>query len=120
MREATPLWTFQGGSSPSALSISLDGKFAGVGHKSGISLLNQNGRPVWNNNKIRRVKDISVSTKTGKMSIASTQKVVYLVKRTGESLWHRELQSSAVSTSISSNGDIIAVGTSLGRLIVSE
>ena len=118
MRESTPLWTFQGGASPTALSISLDGKFAGVGHKSGLTLLNQNGRPVWNNNKIRRIKDISVSTRTGKMSIASAQKVIYLVKRTGEAIWHRELQSSAVSTSISSNGDLIAVGTSLGRLIV--
>ena len=107
MRESAPLWTFQGGASPTALSISLDGKFAGVGHKSGLTLLNQNGRPVWNNNKIRRIKDISVSTRTGKMSIASAQKVVYLVKRTGEAIWHRELQSSAVSTSISSNGDII-------------
>ncbi len=118
MRESAPLWTFQGGASPTALSISLDGKFAGVGHKSGLTLLNQNGRPVWNNNKIRRIKDISISTRTGKMSIASAQKVVYLVKRTGEAIWHRELQSSAVSTSISSNGDLIAVGTSLGRLII--
>ena len=118
MRESTPLWTFQGGASPTALSISLDGKFAGVGHKSGLTLHNQNGRPVWNNNKIRRIKDISVSTRTGKMSIASAQKVIYLVKRTGEAIWHRELQSSAVSTSISSNGDLIVVGTSLGRLIV--
>lgn len=118
MRESAPLWTFQGGASPTALSISLDGKFAGVGHKSGLTLLNQNGRPIWNNNKIRRIKDISVSTRTGKMSIASAQKVIYLVKRTGEAIWHRELQSSAVSTSISSNGDLIAVGTSLGRLIV--
>ena len=118
MRESAPLWTFQGGASPTALSISLDGKFAGVGNKSGLTLLNQNGRPVWNNNKIRRIKDISVSTRTGKMSIASAQKVIYLVKRTGEAIWHRELQSSALSTSISSNGDLIAVGTSLGRLIV--
>ena len=118
MRESAPLWTFQGGASPTALSISLDGKFAGVGHKSGLTLLNQNGRPVWNNNKIRRIRDISVSTRTGKMSIASAQKVVYLVKHTGEAIWHRELQSSAVSTSISSNGDLIVVGTSLGRLIV--
>ena len=118
MRESAPLWTFQGGASPTALSISLDGKFAGVGHKSGLTLLNQNGRPIWNNNKIRRIRDISVSTRTGKMSIASAQKVIYLVKRTGEAIWHRELQSSAVSTSISSNGDLIVVGTSLGRLIV--
>ena len=90
MREATPLWTFQGISSPSALSISLDGKFAGVGHKGGLSLLNQNGRPVWSNNKIRRIKDISVSTKTGKISIASSHKVVYLVKPTGGELWRWE------------------------------
>ena len=118
MRETPPLWTFQGGSSPTALSISFDGKFAGVGQKSGLVLLNQNGRPVWTNNKIKRITDISVSTKTGKMAIASSQKVIYLVKRTGEPIWHRELQSSAVSTSISANGDLIAVGTSLGRLIV--
>ena len=118
MRETPPLWTFQGGSSPTALSISFDGKFAGVGKKSGLVLLNHNGRPVWTNNKIKRITDISVSTKTGKMAIASSQKVIYLVKRTGESIWHRELQSSAVSTSISANGDLIAVGTSLGRLIV--
>ena len=51
MRETPPLWTFQGGSSPTALSISFDGKFAGVGQKSGLVLLNQNGRPVWTNNK---------------------------------------------------------------------
>ena len=87
MRETPPLWTFQGGSSPTALSISFDGKFAGVGKKSGLILLNQNGRPVWTNNKIKRVTDISVSTKTGTMAIASSQKVVYLVKRTGESIW---------------------------------
>ena len=118
MRDSASLWKFLGGDSPTALSISLDGKFAGIGHKSGLTLLNQNGRPIWNNNKIRRIKDISVSTRTGKMSIASAQKVIYLVKRTGEAIWHRELQSSAVSTSISSNGDLIAVGTSLGRLIV--
>ena len=118
MRETPPLWTFQGGSSPTALSISFDGKFAGVGQKSGLVLLNQNGRPVWTNNKIKRITDISVSTKTGKMAIASSQKVIYLVKRTGEPIWHRELQSSAVSTSISANGDLIAVGTSLGRLIL--
>ena len=118
MRESAPLWTFQGGASPTALSLSLDGKFAGVGHKSGVTLLNQNGRTVSNNNKLRRIKDISVSTRTGKISIASAQKVIYLVKRTGEAIWHRELQSSAVSTSISSNGDLVAVGTSLGRLII--
>ena len=43
MRESAPMWTFQGSPSPSALSISLDGKFAGVGNKSGLTLLNQNG-----------------------------------------------------------------------------
>ena len=118
MRESNPIWTFQGGASPSALSISLDGKFAGVGHKTGLTLLNEQGRPVWTNNKIRRIKDISVSTRTGKISIASGQKVLYLVKRNGEAIWHRELDSSAVSTSISSNGNTIAVGTALGRLII--
>lgn len=118
MRESAPLWAFQGGASPSALSISLDGKFAGVGHKAGLTILNEHGRPVWTNNKIRRVRDISISSRTGKISVASGQKVVYLVKRTGEGIWHRELPDTAVSTSISSRGDVIAVGTSKGRIIV--
>ena len=52
------------------------------------------------------------------MSVASGQKVIYLVDRKGSVIWHRELQSAAVSTSISSNGDVIVVGTALGRLIV--
>ena len=52
------------------------------------------------------------------MAIASGQKVIYLINRKGAVLWHRELQSSAVSTSISSNGNVIVVGTNLGRLIV--
>ena len=111
MRETLPLWTFQGGSSPTALSITFDGKYAVVGRKSGLIFLNQNGRPVWANNKIKSITDISVSTKPGKVAIASSQKVIYLVKRNGESICHRELQSSAVSTSISANGDLIAVGT---------
>ena len=118
MRESNPIWTFQGGSSPSALSISLDGKFAGVGKRTGLTLLNEQGRPVWTNNKIRRIKDISVSTRTGKISIASGQQVLYLVKRSGEGIWHRELDSPAISTSISSNGNMIAVGTTLGRLMI--
>ena len=117
MRESNPICTFQGGSSPSALSISLDGKFAGVGKRTGLTLLNEQGRPVWTNNKIRRINDISVSTRTGKISIASGQQVLYLVKRNGEGSWHRALESSAVSTSISSNGNMIAVGTALGRLM---
>ena len=118
MRETTPLWTFQGGASPSSLSMSLDGKFAGVGHKNGLTFLNESGRPVWNNKKIRRVRDISVSTRTGLMSIASDQKVIYLVDKGGKIRWHRELQSKAVATSISSRGTTIAVGTDEGRLIV--
>jgi len=118
MRETTPLWTFQGGASPSSLSMSLDGKFAGVGHKNGLTFLNESGRPVWNNKKIRRVRDISVSTRTGLMSIASDQKVLYLVDKGGKIRWHRELQSKAVSTSISSRGTLIAVGTDEGRLII--
>lgn len=118
MRESTPIWTFQGGASPSALSISLDGKFAGVGHKNGLTFLNESGRPVWNNSKIRRVRDISVSTRAGLMSIASGQKVIYLVNRDGKIRWHRELQSKAVSTSINSSGTLIAVGTDEGRLIL--
>ena len=91
MRESTPLWSFRKGVIPSALSISLDGKFAGVGHKSGLLLLNERGQPSWATKKIRRVRDISVSTRTGRMAIA---------------------------TSISSNGNVIVVGTNLGRLIV--
>ena len=118
MRETTPLWTFQGGASPSSLSMSLDGKFAGVGHKNGLTFLNESGRPVWNNKKIRRVRDISVSTRTGLMSIASDQKVLYLIDKGGKIRWHRELQSKAVATSISSRGTTIAVGTDEGRLIV--
>ena len=118
MRESTPLWSFRKGVVPSALSISLDGKFAGVGHKSGLLLLNNAGGLTWATKKIRRVRDISISTRTGKMSIASGQKVVYLIDRKGAIIWHRELQSSAVSTSISSDGNVIVVGTNLGRLVV--
>ena len=118
MRESTPLWSFRKGVIPSALSISLDGKFAGVGHKNGLLLLNHTGSVVWATKKVRRVRDISLSTRTGRMSVASGQKVVYLVDRKGSVIWHRELQSAAVSTSISSNGDVIVVGTALGRLIV--
>ncbi len=118
MRESTPLWSFRKGVSPSALSISLDGKFAGVGHKDGLLLLNNTGGLTWATKKIRRVRDISISTRTGKISIASGQKVVYLMDRKGAVIWHRELQSSAVSTSISSNGNVIVVGTNLGRLVV--
>ena len=118
MRESTPQWSFRKGVAPSALSISLDGKFAGVGHKAGLLLLNNTGGLTWATKKIRRVRDISISTRTGRMSIASGQKVVYLVDRKGAVIWHRELQSSAVSTSISSNGNVIVVGTNLGRLVV--
>ena len=118
MRESTPVWSFRKGVSPSALSISLDGKFAGVGHKNGLLLLNNTGGLTWATKKIRRIRDISISTRTGRMSIASGQKVVYLIDRKGAVIWHRELQSSAVSTSISSNGNIIVVGTNLGRLVV--
>ena len=118
MRESTPLWSFRKGVAPSALSISLDGKFAGVGHKGGLLHLNNAGGLTWATKKIRRVRDISISTRTGRMSIASGQKVVYLIDRKGAVIWHRELQSSAVSTSISSNGNVIVVGTNLGRLVV--
>ncbi|MEC9332619.1 MAG: PQQ-binding-like beta-propeller repeat protein, partial [Candidatus Thermoplasmatota archaeon] len=118
MRESTPLWSFRKGVVPSALSISLDGKFAGVGHKNGLLLLNHAGSVTWATKKVRRVRDISLSTRTGRMSVASGQKVIYLVDRKGSVIWHRELQSAAVSTSISSNGDVIVVGTALGRLIV--
>ena len=118
MRESTPTWSFRKGVVPSALSISLDGKFAGVGHKNGLLLLNNAGGLTWSNKKIRRVRDISLSTRTGKMAVGSGQKVVYLVDRKGSVLWHRELQGAAVSTSISSDGNVIVVGTSLGRLIV--
>ena len=116
MRESKPLWSFSEGSSPSALSVSLDGKFAGIGNQKGLTLVDQNGRPTWRSRKIRRVRDLSVSTKTGKLSVASGQRVLYLINKKGQELWHRELDSPALSTSISSLGNAIAVGTELGRL----
>ena len=49
MRDNPPLWSFRDVPSPSSISISIDGKFAGVGSKSGVVLVNQNGRAVWKN-----------------------------------------------------------------------
>ena len=111
MRDNPPLWSFRDVPSPSSISISIDGKFAGVGSKSGVVLVNQNGRAVWKNSKARRINDISISSQTGKLSVASGQKVLYLINKKGETVWHRELQGSAISTSISARGHVIAVGT---------
>ncbi len=118
MRDNPPLWSFRDVPSPSSISISIDGKFAGVGSKSGVVLVNQNGRAVWKNSKARRINDISISSQTGKLSVASGQKVLYLINKKGEIVWHRELQGSAISTSISARGHVIAVGTDLGHLVV--
>ena len=83
MRDNPPLWSFRDVPSPSSISISIDGKFAGVGSKSGLVLVNQNGRAVWKNNKARRINDISISSQTGKLSVASGQKVIYLINKKG-------------------------------------
>jgi len=118
MRGNAPLWSFREVPSPSSISIGIDGKFAGIGSKNGVVLVNSNGRSVWKNNQVRRVNDLSMSSRSGRLAVASGQKVLYLLDKKGEVLWHRELQGSAISTSISSNGSIIAVGTDLGHLMV--
>ena len=84
MRDNPPLWSFRDVPSPSSISISIDGKFAGVGSKSGVVLVNQNGRTVWKNSKARRINDISISSQTGKLSVASGQKVLYLINKKGK------------------------------------
>ena len=93
MRPATATWSFRENISPSVLSVSLDGKHTAVGTRNGLIFLNSRGRPLWFNKKIRRIKDVSVSTHSGKIAIGSSQKVLYLQDTKGKSLWHRELDS---------------------------
>ena len=118
MRPATATWSFRESISPSALSVTLDGKHTVVGTRNGLIFLNSRGRPLWFNKKIRRIKDVSVSTRSGKIAIGSSQKVLYLLDTKGKSLWHRELDSSVIAVSISSRGNLIAIGTDEGKLML--
>jgi len=118
MRPATAIWSFRESISLSALSVSLDGKNTALGTKNGLIFLNSRGRPVWFNKKIRRIKDVSVSTHSGKIAIGSSQKVLYLLNTKGKSLWHRELDSSVIAVSISARGNLIAIGTDKGKLML--
>ena len=117
MRPAPANWSFRENISPSALSVTLDGKHTAIGTRNGLVFLNSRGRLLWFNKKIRRINDVSVSTRSGKIAVGSSQKVLYLVNMRGESLWHRELESSVLATSINSRGNLIAVGTDEGKLI---
>ena len=118
MRPAPAHWSFRENISPSALSVTLDGKHTAIGTRNGLVFLNSRGRLLWFNKKIRRINDVSVSTRSGKIAVGSSQKVLYLVNMRGESLWHRELESSVLATSINSRGNLIAVGTDEGKLIL--
>ena len=118
MRPAPANWSFRENISPSALSVTLDGKHTAIGTRNGLVFLNSRGRLLWFNKKIRRINDLSVSTRSGKIAVGSSQKVLYLVNMKGESLWHRELESSVLATSINSRGNLIAVGTDEGKLIL--
>ncbi|OIR23308.1 MAG: hypothetical protein BEU00_03240 [Marine Group III euryarchaeote CG-Epi3] len=118
MRPASAFWSFRENISPSALSVTTDGKHTVVGTQNGLIFLNSRGRPLWFNKKIRKVADVSVSTKSGKIAVGSSQKVLYLVNLKGEPIWHRELDSSVIAVSISSRGNLIVVGTDLGKLIL--
>ena len=118
MRPSTPTWSFREKISPSALSVSLDGNYTAIGTPNGLIFLNSRGRPVWFNKKIRRIKDVSVSTKSGKIAVGSSQKVLYLINTKGDSLWHREFDSSVIAVSISSRGNLIAIGTDDGKLML--
>ena len=118
MRPAPANWSFRENISPSALSVTLDGKHTAIGTRNGLVFLNSRGRLLWFNKKIRRINDVSVSTRSGKIAVGSSQKVLYLVNMKGESLWHRELESSVLATSINSRGNLIAVGTDEGKLIL--
>ena len=118
MRPASATWSFRENISPSALSVTLDGKHTAIGTRNGLVFLNSRGRLLWFNKKIRRINDVSVSTRSGKIAVGSSQKVLYLVNMRGESLWHRELESSVLATSINSRGNLIAVGTDEGKLIL--
>ena len=118
MRPASAIWSFRESISPLSLSVSLDGKHTAVGTRNGLIFLNSRGRPLWFNKKIRRIKDVSVSTRSGKIAIGSSQKVLYLLNTKGKSLWHRELDSSVIAVSISSRGNLIAIGTDEGKLML--
>ena len=118
MRPASATWSFRENISPSALSVALDCKYSAVGTPNGLIFLNSRGRLLWYNKKIRKIKDVSVSTLSGKIAVGSSQKVLYLVNLKGESLWHRELDSSVLAVSISSRGNLIAVGTDEGKLML--
>tara|TARA_Y100001970_G_scaffold15116_2_gene17029 strand:+ start:834 stop:2060 length:1227 start_codon:yes stop_codon:yes gene_type:complete len=118
MRPSIPTWSFREKISPSSLSVSLDGNYTAVGTLNGLIFLNSRGRPLWFNKKIRRIKDVSVSTKSGKIAVGSSQKVLYLINVKGESLWHREFDSSVIAVSISSRGNLIAIGTDDGKLML--
>ena len=118
MRPTSATWSFRENISPSALSVALDGKYSAVGTPNGLIFLNSRGILLWYNKKIRKIKDVSVSTISGKIAVGSSQKVLYLVNLKGESLWHRELDSSVLAVSISSRGNLIAVGTEEGRLML--
>ena len=118
MRPATATWSFRENISPSVLSVTLDGKHTAVGTRNGLVFLNSRGRPLWFNKKIRRIRDVSVSTRSGKIAIGSSQKVLYLLDTKGKSLWHRELDSSVIAVSISSRGNLIAIGTDEGKLML--
>ena len=116
MRPVPATWSFRENISPTALSVTLDGKHTAIGTRNGLVFLNSRGRLLWFNKKIRRINDVSVSTRSGKIAVGSSQKVLYLVNMRGESLWHRELESSVLATSINSRGNLIAVGTDEGKL----
>ena len=118
MRPSIPTWSFREKISPSALSVSLDGNYTAVGTLNGLIFLNSRGRPIWFNKKIRRIKDVSVSTKSGKIAVGSSQKVLYLINTKGESIWHREFDSSVIAVSISSRGNLISIGTDDGKLML--
>ena len=96
MRPASATWSFRENISPSALSVTLDGKNTAVGTQNGLVFLNSRGRVLWFNKKIRRIKDVSVSTRSGKIAVGSSQRVLYLVNLKGKSLWHRELDLSLI------------------------
>ena len=118
MRPAPANWSFRENISPSALSVTLDGKHTAIGTRNGLVFLNSRGRLLWFNKKIRRINDVSVSTRSGKIAVGSSQKVLYLVNMKSETLWHRELESSVLATSINSRGNLVAVGTDEGKLIL--
>ena len=118
MRPASATWSFRENISPSAISVTLDGKHTALGTQKGLIFLNSRGRPLWFNKQIRRIKDVSVSTRSGKIAVGSSQKVLYLLNTKGESLWHRELDSSVIAVSISARGNLIAIGTDEGKLML--